>query len=220
MCVYVCVCVHVCVCLCVCVCFCSGTNSCWSLLVCIFPTAQLSSVRQTSPLLRYQGSRCLGPPSLHNSWKNIIIINKENVVYRLKLAVMWCGVVVIGRNAFTFNPTTNNNFLIFSQFPEVIWSLMVASNKQSQNWSPLFSSVVLVECLHVAILWRARHATEILIITNRLYTCRRRIWRRRAQRTSKYHLWLDMGESTWKSPQQMRRSILHPSLCSAAVRTS
>ena len=56
---------------------------------------------------------------------------------------------------------------------------MVASYKESQDWSPLLSRVVLVECLHVAVLWRACHAAEVLIITNCLYTVSP--WSRTAQ---------------------------------------
>ena len=43
---------------------------------------------------------------------------------------------------------------------------MVASNEQGQNWSFLLSRVVLVESLHVPVLWGASHATQILIIPN------------------------------------------------------
>lgn len=55
-----------------------------------------------------------------------------------------------------------------SQLPQMVRGLVVASNKNGWHWCLLLSTVVLVECLHMSVLWRDCHAVQVSTVTDGL----------------------------------------------------
>ena len=58
---------------------------------------------------------------------------------------------------------------MYSQFPQMVGSLVIPSYEDGEHWSFLGSVVVLVERLHVPILDRCSHAVQVSTVTHCLY---------------------------------------------------